>query len=130
MWSVPNSAACARPRLGASCAPSRLQAMKRVETLLENKSNGKYRSRYAMVCYGGDGNVGYANAKALGPVTQEILEELCQHMVDGAGGNIATEETLQAQVDKVDWVLATKLVEEKLVPKIKELQMDLSTVKH
>lgn len=56
----------------------KFQAMKKVENRLENTFPDKFRSRYAMVCYGGDGNVSYANAKALGEVQAKILESLCE----------------------------------------------------
>ena len=117
-------------------ADRKFQAMKRVENMLENKAainpeGRKFRSRYAMVCYGGAGNVSYANAYDLGPVTWEILEELCSHMDgDEATGNIRNDVETQAQIDMVDWTLASKLVDEKLVPELEKLGMDLTTVKH
>ena len=37
-----------------------------------------------MVCYGGAGNVSYANAYALGPVQDEILTELYNRLPDAA----------------------------------------------
>lgn len=79
-----------------------VEAMKKIENRLENLFPGKFRSRYAMVCYGGEalshlshdescpnmsddqkqctakeGNVSYANAKELGLVQAQILERLC-----------------------------------------------------
>ena len=83
-----------------------------------------------MVCYGGAGNVSYANAYALGPIVDEILQELCVHMVDGPDGNIRTDEEMQQQIDLVDMALAQQLVDEKLVPELKRREMDLTTVKH
>lgn len=41
---------------------------KRVENRIENCLGEKFRSRYAMVCYGGAGNVTYRNAFKLGEV--------------------------------------------------------------
>ena len=113
-------------------ADRKFVAMKRVENKLENLDRAKFRSRYAMVCYGGAGNVSYANAFALGPIIEEILQELCKHMVDAddESGNIRTEEDLQKQVDLVDMALAQRLIDEKLVPELKRREMDLNTVRH
>lgn len=41
---------------------------KRVENRIENALAEKFRSRYAMVCYGGSGNVTYRNAFILGEI--------------------------------------------------------------
>lgn len=41
---------------------------KRLENRIENAFPEKFRSRYAMVCYGGAGNVTYRNAFDLGKV--------------------------------------------------------------
>merc|ERR1719313_3252309 len=51
----------------------KFQAMKKVESRIENAIPLKFRSRYAMVCYGGEGEVSYANAKALGIAQHKIL---------------------------------------------------------
>lgn len=34
--------------------------MKEVQNMLENKFEDVFRSRYAMVCYGGGGNISYS----------------------------------------------------------------------
>jgi len=111
-------------------ADRKFLAMRRVENKLENLSRESFRSRYAMVCYGGAGNVSYANAKALGPVIDEILTELSVNMVDGPDGNIRTDEEMQSQIDLVDMALAQRLVDDKLVPELRNRGMDLTTVKH
>ena len=111
-------------------ADRKFLAMRRVENKLENLMRESFRSRYAMVCYGGAGNVSYANAFALGPVVDEILQELSLHMVDGAEGNIRTDDEMQQQIDLVDMELAQRLVDQKLVPELKKREMDLNTVKH
>eukprot|EP00415_Alexandrium_ostenfeldii_P004199 UN4199 len=103
----------------------RFQAMKKVENKLENAFPAKFRSRYAMVCYGGEGNVSYANAKTLGLVQSAILEALCVDM-----GSLDTEEEVQAELSKVDLAQAEALIDLELVPKQKELGIDLSTVRH
>lgn len=86
-------------------------AMKQLENKLENLYPSKFRSRYAMVCYGGSGNVSYANAKELGILQNTILETLC-----------LTKE--------LDLKLAESLIDEKVVPFQKQMGMDLSTIKH
>ncbi|CAE8683239.1 unnamed protein product, partial [Polarella glacialis] len=96
----------------------RFQAMKKVENRLENAFPEKFRSRYAMVCYGGEGNVSYANAKALGVVQATILEKLC-HL-----------GCLPEDAASIDLNEAEKLIDELLAPHHKELNIDLSTVKH
>jgi kynurenine 3-monooxygenase len=103
----------------------KFQAMKKVENKLENTFPGKFRSRYAMVCYGGEGNISYANAKELGVVQWPILERLCDGL-DAA----STEEEVAAKLAKVDLVLAEQLIDEILMPEQKRRKMDLSTVKH
>lgn len=98
----------------------RFQAMKKVENRLENTFPSKFRSRYAMVCYGGDGNVSYANAFALGLVQAKILESLCNDVdcnCSAVANNINLEE-------------AERLIDETLVPFQEELGIDLATVKH
>lgn len=103
----------------------KFQAMKQVENRIELAFPEKFRSRYAMVCYGGAGNVSYANAKELGIVQDSILERLCVGM-----GDISTEERLQAEVAAVDVSHAETLIDAELVPKQKALGIDLSTVRH
>lgn len=93
------------------------QAMKKVENKLENVFPQKFRSRYAMVCYGGEGNVSYANAKHLGEVQATILQKLCQ-------GNTSSE------APAIDLSVAESLIDEILVPEQRKRGIDLSTVKH
>lgn len=99
----------------------KFQAMKKVENKLENTFPQKFRSRYAMVCYGGEGNVSYVNAKTLGLVQSSILERLCTGVENMDPNTI---------VDKVDMAEAEKLIDNELAPKQQQLNMDLSTVKH
>lgn len=98
----------------------KFQVLKKVENRLENVFPDKFRSRYAMVCYGGEGNVSYANAKDLGTVQASILEKLW----DSSGG-IAPEQVNSIELDE-----AEKLIDQLLVPRQKELGIDLSTIKH
>lgn len=97
----------------------KFQAMKKVENLLENKFSSKFRSRYAMVCYGGEGNVSYANAKKLGGIQMDILESLCSCLSD--------QSPLQ---DQVDFAKAEQLIDARVVPELSAMQIDLSTVRH
>merc|ERR1712190_421414 len=103
----------------------KFQAMKKLENRMENAFPSKFRSRYAMVCYGGEGNVSYANAKELGIVQMSVLERLCAGM-----GDLSSEDKIAAEVEKVDLKEAERLIDAEVVPKQKELKMDLSTVKH
>eukprot|EP00747_Dinoflagellata_sp_TGD_P169513 gnl/TRDRNA2_/TRDRNA2_198667_c0_seq1.p1 gnl/TRDRNA2_/TRDRNA2_198667_c0~~gnl/TRDRNA2_/TRDRNA2_198667_c0_seq1.p1 ORF type:complete len:576 (+),score=139.18 gnl/TRDRNA2_/TRDRNA2_198667_c0_seq1:96-1823(+) len=103
----------------------KFQTMKKIENKLENLFGAKFRSRYAMVCYGGEGNVSYANAKELGLIQWDILDRLCEGI-----GDLSTDELVQAAIEKVDVAQAEKLIDELLVPRQKELSIDLSTVKH
>jgi len=100
----------------------RFQALKKIENKLENAFPNLIRSRYAMVCYGGEGNVSYSNAKHLGLIQDEILQSLCS--------KFQTEAELAEAAEKVDLNEAKKLLEEKLLPEQQRLGIDLSTVKH
>jgi len=100
----------------------RFQALKKVENKLENTYPEKIRSRYAMVCYGGEGNVSYANAKHLGVVQWQILEDLCASFAD--------EQALGRAADEVDLEKAKALLDERLVPLHAKLGIDLATVRH
>merc|ERR1712087_411321 len=98
------------------------QALKKVENKLENLFPEKIRSRYAMVCYGGEGNVSYDNAKRLGVIQWEILEQLCKEMTDSTA--------LAEAADLVNVDEAKRLLEENLAPVQKRLRIDLTTVRH
>jgi len=87
---------------------------KKVQNILENKFEAVFRSRYAMVCYG-SGNVSYANAKSVGDVQWEIIDELCESI------KVAEE---------VDLDRALQLINSSLVPLQKMLRMDLRNVTH
>mmetsp|Transcript_57131 Transcript_57131/g.99909 ORF Transcript_57131/g.99909 Transcript_57131/m.99909 type:complete len:577 (+) Transcript_57131:71-1801(+) len=113
--------------MGSKTADTKFRAMKKVENKLENNFGSKFRSRYAMVCYGGDGNVSYANAKSLGVVQQQILEKLCEDM---APEKLADEEGTAAEVEKVDMDRALALIDELLRPAQEALKIDLTAVKY
>merc|ERR1712083_595952 len=101
----------------------KFRAAKKVENALENAFPAKFRSRYAMVCYGGNGNVSYANAKALGLVQWAVLERLCAKF-----GEMTSEEWGE-EVAKIDLQEAERLIDEEVVPLQCQLGIDLSTVK-
>ena len=103
-----------RDRVGGE----RFNLMKAVENQIENRLPDKFRSRYAMVCYGGLGNVSYDVALRLGAVQQSILQQLVPDdgSVDG--------------VDAVDMSRAEDLIETRVVPVLRAWRIDLSTVSH
>jgi len=104
----------------ASTADPTFRKRKAVENALENSSLGsRFRSRYAMVCYGGAGNVSYHAAQTLGRVQWEIVSELA----DG----VASVETAPKEIDLAK---AAALLDEKLEPVKKKLAVDLTTVSH
>ena len=93
---------------------------KAVENALENSAlGGRFRSRYAMVCYGGAGNVTYRAAQQLGAVQWDIVCELSDSV-----------SSAEAAAEELDLAAAERLLDEKLVPLQKELMVDLSTVSH
>jgi kynurenine 3-monooxygenase len=104
----------------ASTADPTFRLRKAVENALENSELGdRFRSRYAMVCYGGAGGVTYAAAQALGKVQWEIVSELAE--------GVSSPEAASVEIDLGR---AAKLLDEKLSPLQKELGVDLSTVSH
>mmetsp|Transcript_20478 Transcript_20478/g.40545 ORF Transcript_20478/g.40545 Transcript_20478/m.40545 type:complete len:484 (-) Transcript_20478:126-1577(-) len=88
---------------------------KQVEQLLENRFPHKYRSRYAMTCYGGFGNVTYHAAITLGRVQHELLSQIVANL---------------QRAQDVDLKQAEALIDAKLVPVQKQLKVDLLTVSH
>merc|ERR1719326_2659417 len=89
----------------------RFLLMKQVENMLENMFHTLFRSRYAMVCYGGDGNITYQNAKTLGDVQWEIIEELSRNLDKAENVNLQN---------------ALEMMEQSLVVLQKLLNIDLS----
>ena len=101
-------------------AEPHFQLCKAVENALENSPLGsRFRSRYAMVCYGGAGGVTYAAAQALGRVQWEITTELAAKV----------ESPAQAAA-QLDLALAERLLDEKLAPLQAQLGIDLAQVSH
>merc|ERR1712039_904854 len=84
----------------------KFQTMKKLENRMENAFPSKFRSRYAMVCYGGEGNVSYANAKSLGIVQMSVLERLCAGM-----GDLSSEAAIAAEASKIDLSEAERLID-------------------
>jgi len=102
----------------------KFQQLKKVENRLENLYGDVFRSRYAMVCYGGDGNVSYANAQTLGKVQMKMLDNL----IDVQDGD--SEEVIIHKASNIDLEKALRLIQDEIVPLQQELGVDLSTVKH
>ncbi len=91
-----------------------------MENALENSPLGRrFRSRYAMVCYGGAGNVSYSAAKRLGAVQWAIVEELA-----------ARVSSADRAADELDMKAAEELLDARLAPLQRELGVDLDTVSH
>lgn len=105
---------------------------KKVENRIENALGGKFRSGYAMVCYGGAGNVSYRNAFILSRVQNEILHEL---IADGCAKlDAITDDSwpavLDALAEAVSLDEAEKMIDERLVPLQRKLGVDITTVSH
>lgn len=103
--------------MGAQTAEPRFLLFKEIENLIENVIPQKFRSQYAMVCYGGEGNVSYKNALKLGQYQRSLIE------------NYITENNITS-VKQVNIEKLKQLVIEKLVPIQRKLQMDLTTISH
>lgn len=105
---------------------------KRVENLVENKFEEKFRSMYAMVVYGGSGNITYANALQLGRAQQTILRDLIEDQVADLYALPEDEWTgkLDEMAAKVSMSLAEELIDTRLVPLQTELGIDLSSISH
>jgi len=105
---------------------------KKVENRIENAIPEKFRSGYAMVCYGGIGNVSYRNAHTLSRVQNEILRELIAEA--GAQLDAITDDSwpsvLDTLAESISMDAAEKLVDARVVPLQRELGVDLSTVSH
>lgn len=104
----------------ASTADPLFRKIKAVENALENSELGsRFRSRYAMVCYGGAGGVSYSAAQQLGRVQWEVVSELAK--------GVSSPESASTELDLA---LAARLLDERLEPLKRELGVDLSTVSH
>jgi kynurenine 3-monooxygenase len=103
--------------MGEKTADKKFLMFKEIENLIENVIPSKFRSQYAMVCYGGQGNVTYKNALKLGNFQKKIIDEYISQ------NNITSVK--QINIDTIK-----KLVEEKIVPYQRKLNMDLSTITH
>lgn len=83
---------------------------KQMENKIEQLLPALFRSRYAMVCYGGDGGITYSAAKKLGKVQYDIIQDLINHFSD----------------EDLDLKYVEKLLLDRLVPLQKGLNIDLS----
>ena len=89
--------------------------VKGIENVLETNCPELYRSRYAMVCYGGLGNVSYYNAWRLGKLQEELRQQLAKGLKNPEELNLEN---------------AKSLLKQKLLPVQKKLGIDLRTVNH
>jgi len=105
---------------------------KRVENLVEKKFESKFRSMYAMVVYGGGGNITYENALRLGKVQEKILRDLIEDQVDAlyALAEDVWTDKLDEMAQNVSMTLAEELIDSRLVPLQTSLAIDLSTISH
>jgi len=97
---------------------ARFLRMKAIENRLENKFPDRFRSRYAMVCYGGDGNITYSAAYRLGEVQWRIVDAL-----ERRGGDAGDD-------DAFDVSLAESLIRRDLEPEQRKLGVDLRKISH
>lgn len=103
--------------MGEHTADARFLLFKEIENLIENVIPTKFRSQYAMVCYGGEGNISYKNALKLGQYQKALIEDYITQ------NNITS-------VKQVDIEKLKQLINQKLVPIHQKLQIDLTTISH
>jgi kynurenine 3-monooxygenase len=103
--------------MGEKTADRAFLLFKEIENLIENVIPSKFRSQYAMVCYGGHGNVSYKNALKLGNYQQKIIQ------------NYIKEHRITS-TKQIDMAAILKLVDEKIVPYQRKLNLDLSSISH
>jgi len=89
--------------------------LKSMESILENTFPDQFRSRYAMVCYGGGGGITYDAALKLGAVQWTILEELYVGL---------------KEPQDVDLARAEALIHQRLVPAQDRMGVDLRGILH
>lgn len=133
--SVVNYNSCCLCRLNVTvwvCVHREFLLQKRVENRLEKQFPEKFRSMYAMVVYGGGGNITYSNALKLGSVQQILLRELIEDLLEELEGLEEGEWSgqLDAMADRVNMTTAEELIDSRLVSLQAELGVDLSTISH
>lgn len=114
-------------------ADRRFLLQKRVENRLEKAFAHKFRSGYAMVCYGGSGpgEVTYAMALHLSRVQNEILGGLIDSLateLEGLPADVDWSSLLDEYANRVSIEEGERLIDEKVVPLQIEYGIDLSTV--
>lgn len=114
-WAMQNMALENFHEMQSRVADPEFLLIKAVENMLENNCPELYRSRYAMVCYGGLGNVTYSAAYRLGVLQEEIRKDLAKGITSP---------------DQLDLEHAKKILRERLLPVQKKMKIDLSTVNH
>lgn len=106
---------------------------KRVENRIENAMSHKFRSGYAMVCYGGSGvgEVTYQKALELSRVQNEILGSLIKDLaaeLEALPSDSNWSSFLDDYASRVSLEEAERLIDEKVVPLHIQYGIDLSTV--
>jgi coenzyme F420-reducing hydrogenase delta subunit len=106
---------------------------KRVENRIEKAMSHKFRSGYAMVCYGGSGvgEVTYQMALQLSEVQNEILRELIKDLaleLEAMPADSDWSAHLDEFAGRVSLTEAERLIDEKVVPLQQQLGIDLSSV--
>jgi hypothetical protein len=106
---------------------------KRVENRIEKAMSHKFRSGYAMVCYGGSGigEVTYQMALRLSEVQNEILRELIRDLaaeLEAFPADSDWSSHLDEFAGRVSLTEAERLIDEKVVPLQQQFGIDLSSV--
>ena len=110
-WAIQNMALENFHEMQSRVADPFFLLVKGIENRLELECPELYRSRYAMVCYGGLGNVSYAGAYRLGKLQEDIRKDLAK--------GIKTPEEL-------DLEKAKKVLRERLLPVQKKMKVRLT----
>jgi len=84
---------------------------KKIENKIEKTLPHLFRSRYAMVCYGGTGGITYSAAKKLGSVQYDFIQDLLSQYVD--------------EEEDLDMESIEKLLLERIIPAQKEVGVNL-----
>lgn len=106
---------------------------KRVENRIEKALSHKFRSGYAMVCYGGSGvgEVTYNMALQLSQVQNQILGELIRDLaveLEALPADSDWSSFLDEFAGRVSLEDAERLIDARVVPLQRQFGIDLSTV--
>mmetsp|Transcript_21583 Transcript_21583/g.54504 ORF Transcript_21583/g.54504 Transcript_21583/m.54504 type:complete len:558 (-) Transcript_21583:482-2155(-) len=114
---------------------------KNVESTLERLLPTKFRSRYSLVCYGsaarGSGNLSYANAYDLGVTIREVVLEIVLSVEKQMGGEYRYKAAEEGDAESLEWQkkqeelvleVGEGVVDAKIAPRLKQLDMDLGLI--